>query len=407
MDDLENRTTDSPAIGGSPGDTVPLQSHVACLDFEDPVLLHALVEAGMQICDINHPDVQLIVVDTPSINAEALKARLPDTLLHRLRSGLVQFIGKNQLQESLNDTQEQVHRLCSRTMLAELLGVSVSTIRSWQRKGLIQPVNKVSKLPYFDFQEVAAAKQLATLIELGIQPELIRKNLRQISRWLPRTRDSLAQLAILTDGKNILLRQGNGLVEPGGQKRIDFDHVEQSQFDVGDADEPDILPFAPLASASADSVQGFLEMAEQLEEAGELLEAIQVYRTLQLAHGPDPDTCLRIGELLFQIGDLNGARERLYQAVELDSELVEARAALGCVLAALEQTELAISAFEGALHLHPDYSDVHFHLARTLQNAGREVKALSHWNRFLALSPNGPWAEEAISQIAFLEQATN
>ena len=54
---------------------------------------------------------------------------------------------------------------------------------------------------------------------------------------------------------------------------------------------------------------------------------------------------------------------------------VEARANLGCVLAEMGKLELAASAFTGALALHGEYPDAHYHLAGTLDRA-RQVGAL-------------------------------
>jgi tetratricopeptide (TPR) repeat protein len=82
-------------------------------------------------------------------------------------------------------------------------------------------------------------------------------------------------------------------------------------------------------------------------------------------------------------------------AIELDENFVEARANLGCVLAESGQHELAVAAFEGALRYHGDYPDVHYHLARTLDDIGNRDDADRHWERFLELAPNSPWADEA------------
>ena len=62
-------------------------------------------------------------------------------------------------------------------------------------------------------------------------------------------------------------------------------------------------------------------------------------------------------------------------AIELDEDYVEARANLGCVLAETGQRDLAVAAFEGALRYHPDYADVHYHLAHTLDEMGRREQA--------------------------------
>ncbi|MEM7559296.1 MAG: tetratricopeptide repeat protein, partial [Planctomycetota bacterium] len=112
-------------------------------------------------------------------------------------------------------------------------------------------------------------------------------------------------------------------------------------------------------------------------------------------HGLNADICFQIAELLYRSGDVCGARERYFTALEIEPELLEARANLGCVLLECQQADLAIAAFEGALAQYPDYADVHFHLARALEELGEANRAVQHWQRFLDLAPTSPWAEEA------------
>lgn len=138
-----------------------------------------------------------------------------------------------------------------------------------------------------------------------------------------------------------------------------------------------------------------LQAATHFEDNGQLEAAIQAYRTILLAFGPNAEIHFQLAELLYRIGQTPAARERYYAAVELDEDFVEARANLGCVLAELEDFELAVLAFEGALRFHPDFPDVHFHLARTLDQIDRKEQAQEHWIRFLQLSPDSPWADEA------------
>lgn len=143
----------------------------------------------------------------------------------------------------------------------------------------------------------------------------------------------------------------------------------------------------------------FIEMATEFEDNEDPDSAIQVYRAMSLEFGPSPSVCFRIAELLYQQMDLAGAKERYFMAVELDETFVEARASLGCVLVELEQRELALSSFRGALKHHPDYPDVHFHLARLLDDMGEDEQAATHWQSFLDLAPKSPWAEEARDRL--------
>ena len=77
----------------------------------------------------------------------------------------------------LVEAEQHVHRLYTPAMLAELLQVPVAIVRRWHRRGLIVPRREVRKLPYFDFQEVATARQLAELLAAGMSPQAIEKKL--------------------------------------------------------------------------------------------------------------------------------------------------------------------------------------------------------------------------------------
>jgi tetratricopeptide (TPR) repeat protein len=87
-------------------------------------------------------------------------------------------------------------------------------------------------------------------------------------------------------------------------------------------------------------------------------------------------------------------------ALELDENYIEARANLGCILAEMGEPQLAAAAFQGTLEAHDDYADVHYHLARTLDDLGCPDDALQHWQRYLELAPDSPWADEARDRLA-------
>ena len=127
-----------------------------------------------------------------------------------------------------------------------------------------------------------------------------------------------------------------------------------------------------------------------------------MYRTALAVGGPDAAACFALAELLYRLGDVTAARERYFMTIELDEEYVEARANLGCVLAELGQRELAIAAFEGALAFHDEYPDVHYHLARNLDDLGRADEAEVHWRAFLDLAPESPWAATARQRLSHL-----
>ena len=386
---------------------------------------HSLIvdEGGfvMNQDDLEDANVDIVIIGAEQWPPTSPEELLPNSVLSAVKEEHCEIITETQFWERLGLlTEDQaVRRLYTPAMLAELLEISVAVIRRWHRRGLIIPVREIHRLPYFDFQEVATARHLAELLEAGASPAEIERRLEELARYVPDVDRPLAQLSVIVEGRHILLRQGEGLVEPGGQLRMDFESLEanaQEQqvievtredvvrvFDRHDAEaaEPKILPFDNLVDRAVlpQNPEEILAQASEHEEAGELEVAIELYRSFLAAYGLRAQVCFQLAELLYRTNDYTAARERYYMAVELDENYVEARANLGCVLIDTGELELAIAALLGALKYHPDYPDAHYHLARTLDELGRHEEAVDHWRAFLVLAPDSPWAQQARDRL--------
>lgn len=372
-------------------------------------------------------DVLLVSSDDDGDSHRRQNSALPDLdeLKVVLEDDLYQMLAPQESDVDLS-------RLYTPQILAKLLDVPVATIRRWHRRGLINPVHQINKLPYFDFQEIASARRIARWIQSGQSPAAIERQLAVIAQTNGDQRP-LSQLSIIIEGQNVLLRAGEGLSAANGQLHFNFENDlepsppngQQPQLKIADhaddADDawddpsndssdhqqhslPNVLPFVRLEDYSVSAISDsdfekspdqFIGWATELEDEGDVESAAEVYRTMALAHGISPDINFRIAELLYQAGDLSAARERYYNAIELDETFVEARASLGCLLVELGQHDLAIAAFKGALQYHRNFADVHFHLARLLDETGKTDDATMHWEAFLELAPKSPWAEEA------------
>jgi len=362
---------------------------------------------------VERPDasVHLAVVgeeELPLPEGEGLEEWLDEPARRAIEQGTLAVITETQLWQRLGlvDSQQEIRRLYTPAMLAELLRVPVAVVRRWHRRGLIVPRREVRRLPYFDFQEVATARRLAELLSAGVSPRAIEKKLAALARYLPSVERPLAQLSVIVRGQQILLRQGEGLVEPGGQLRFDFEAWESEPRGLSEHERLEagagaavLLPEAGEAEAAATSPEHLCRLAEELEEDGQLAAAAEMYRAAMAAGGPKAEICFQVAELLYRQGDLAGARERYYMAVELDEDYIEARNNLGCVLAEMGQRDLAVAAFEGALAYHADYADAHHHLARALEEQGDRGRAEDHWRALLALAPDSPWADEARARL--------
>lgn len=320
--------------------------------------------------------------------------------------GTLQYIRETELWQRMQlvDLEQNVHRLYTPAMLAELLALPVSVIRRWHRRGLIVPAKEVHRLPYFDFCEVSTARRLAELLAAGCSAASIEKQLASLQRFLPAVERPLAQLSVIVHGKQVLLRQGDGLIEPGGQYRIDFEAVEAEApsptAELAEINDGTGLSFEDAAAiADLDSPEAMRQAAEDLEDQDHLREAAEMYRAALAAGEPHAETNFRLAELLYRMGDASAARERYYMALEINEDFVEARANLGCVLAEQGELDLAVAAFKGALDFHQEYPDVHYHLARTLDEMGSSEAAADHWQTFLELAGDSPWADEARARL--------
>jgi len=372
---------------------------------------------GASAVSLDDPRLDLIVIgaEESPLNYDGL---IGPELRQRIEEDGIEILFETQLWDQLGlvDQQQNIRQLYTPAMLADLLDVPVSIIRRWHRRGLIVPAREVHRLPYFDFQEVATARNFAQLLAAGASPEAIEKKLADLGRLLPDVERPLAQLSVIVEGRQLLLRQGEGLIETGGQRRFDFDAVENHDASPsapsraeGPLEDEATLPFvSPIKANPADHVgvedyDAMVKQAELLEDAGRLSDAADVYRSLLMSWGPRAELHFSLAEVLYRVGDVTAARERYYMAIELDEDYVEARANLGCVLAETDQLELAVAAFQGALAYHDDYPDVHYHLARCLDELEQVQEAVGHWQRFLALAPDSPWSSEARDHLGLSE----
>lgn len=283
------------------------------------------------------------------------------------------FLGKL----GLHELREETCRRYSLAQLGSLLGLSRDRLRAWMRAGLIQPVETIEGVPFFDFGQVAAAKTLYKLSRGGVSTVRLRRSLEQLQRWLPQAEQSLAQLHLLSG--RLLVRHEAGFAELNGQMLLDFD--------------PEIAE-PPQLAVPQDADSAFIE-ARRLEDLGRYAEAVQLYQQWLLQHGPDAAVIFNLANALAAQGREEAAIERFRQAVEVHPDYVEAWNNLGAALASRGEQQAALDAFQVALAIQPDYADALYNLADTLDELGRPDDARPYWEKYLTADPDSPWAEHA------------
>lgn len=310
---------------------------------------------------------------------------LTEPLRQDIETGLTRLLTETQFLQRLypsEDASRDLTKLYTHRMLAELLNVSTSEIRSWRAQGWISPVREVGHLAFYDIEEVFAARRLATLAENGVRSRMLKRKVQLLRQMNPTFLAFPRGADIVIQGKEVLLRRPDGLIESSGQKVLDFEAFENEETVSGlsaASEIPENLIDAPEtvedytcfdSRKDFESIRAFFEegsdsgeedlsenlpthaemraAAEFLEKTDELPAAAEMYRNCLLAFGANVEDCTHLGVILRRMGDLSAARERFFMALELDETSDPARLQLAQVLEELGEAPLSAAARHGA-----------------------------------------------------------
>lgn len=303
-----------------------------------------------------------------------------------------------------------VRRHYSAAMIADVLAVPPAAVRHWIRGGLLEVAERAGSLEWLDFGQLVVGRHLAGLLAAGLSLREIDAKLADLAPGGGRAVASAVD-RIVADGRRLSIADRGRLLGAGGQLQLPFyaDSISTGRQWPED-DEPAVVGLAAALLAAEDRapatplpggdvVVEILDLADDLEAAGEYAEAAEALRAVLQAQGPTAPVTFMLAELLYRAGDLSAARERYYATIEIDPEHLQARTSLGCVLGELGETDLALAAFEGVLRQEPDYADAHWHVAGVFANTGRPADCRRHLRRFLALAPQSPWANVARQRL--------
>lgn len=347
----------------------------------------------------------------------------------------------------LNEQRDEIQRAYTPAMLSRLLSVPVGLIRRWARIGLIRPVRRVCRLPYFEYREVSSAQRLVSLLDEGISPATLESSLSQLSQTLAGTDRSLAQLNLLVQDDKVVVRDQYGVVNPRtGQRLLDFESEPQLELyaagtDTGSVDsQPDDDeeggPVATISFAEASlrledrgmkewtADEWFHEGCRLAEEAA-CESAVNAFRnSLSLlatewstpqgggvvmpADGmPDPaDVNFHLADVLYRTSQAEAAIERYHCAIEFAPDFIEAWTQLGCLLFEAGRLDAAEDALLTAISIHGANPDALLHYAQLLDSAGRAEEALEYWREYLMHDSRGPWADHARERLQDVEPVT-
>ena len=130
--------------------------------------------------------------------------------------------------------------------------------------------------------------------------------------------------------------------------------------------------------ADAGNVDALFDAALALEDAGQLVEAVQAYQRAIECSPSDSLLHFNLGNVLCELERVAESAASYECAVEHDPRLAEAWNNLGNVYAGLGRPDDSLSALRNAIRLVPTYADAHYNLAEVMEQVGRLSESAHH-----------------------------
>jgi len=216
----------------------------------------------------------------------------------------------------------------------------------------------------------------------GYKPSRLRREA------FPKTTQPLSELRVLADGRTVLVQDAAGTYEPTtGQAVLDF------RIDGLESDVIRLLHFDHDDRSRA--YEHYLEGCRFDEDEETYDQAEQAYQKA-LSLDPTLSTALtNLGNLEYRRDQTEAAESYYRRALESDPEQPEALYNLGFLCFERDEVDEAVVLFRAALQSDPSFAVAQFNLAMALEEKGERAAARPHSERYLALEPEGSWADIA------------
>lgn len=269
-----------------------------------------------------------------------------------------------------------------------ILGLTAKQLEQWGRLRLVTPRTEQNET-YYDFRDLIGLRTVKQLLESGVPANRLQRAVDALREKLSKVQAPLAELRVLSDGKDVLVEREGARLEPlSGQFVMNFEIRE-----IGER-------VRVIAHRTADD--WFNAALAYESDASTKAQASQAY---DLAIQSDPqniDALLNGGTLAYETGNLEKARDYFRQAVDLDSESALAHFDLASVLDELGELEDARRHLRQAVRLDPNYPDAHYNLAYVCEKLRALPEAREHWQAYVQLDPSGQWNSYARARLAAL-----
>jgi tetratricopeptide (TPR) repeat protein len=267
-----------------------------------------------------------------------------------------------------------------------ILGLTRNQLDYWDRLGLVSP-RKDGRDRFYDFKDLIGLRTVKQLAETGVPVNRLRRALVALRKNLCWAETSLAELRILSNGKDIIVEDAGSRLEPlSGQFVLNFETRE-----IGEK----------VHVLTGSRAEEWIAKASQYEgNATTRAEAIDAYQHVLSADPQSIDALINCGTLYYEDGNLEKALECFRRALTLDVENPLVHFNLGSVLEEVGDFEGARQHLRHAVRLRPDYADAHYNLAFVCDKMGAYAEARQHWQTYIKLDPLSPWCRYARERLA-------
>lgn len=281
--------------------------------------------------------------------------------------------------------------LYSASDVARLFNVAASRLRYWDRTGFLTPSGRRGRRRCYTFQDLVGVRAAKTLLDAGVPLRRVRRSLDSLRTLLPKVTRPLTELRVMADGNSVVVRDAQGRFDAStGQGVLDFE-LSQLREDVVRT----LQRHGELDPKKRNAYDLYLEGCRLDEDEATFAQAEELYRRA-IALDPElANAVTNLGNVRFRRGYPQEAEELYKRALAIDADQPEAYYNLGFLYYERGDAKSAVPCFERAVETDPAFADAHFNLAMALEDVGQRASARKHWQVYLQLEPQGPWAEVA------------
>jgi tetratricopeptide (TPR) repeat protein len=269
-----------------------------------------------------------------------------------------------------------------------IVGLTGKQLDYWDRLHLVSP-RKEEGSRFYDFRDLIGLRTVKQLVEEGVPASRLRHALVALREKLSHVPTPLAELRVLSDGKDILVEHGGARLEPlSGQFALNFETSELRER-------------VRVIAKPGPNADEWLATALEYDAGGETrAEAIDAYDHALCIDPQKLDALLNCGTLFYEEGNLKKAAEYFERALQADPENALAHFNLGSVLEEVGRLEAARLHLRHAVRLDPSYPDAHYNLAFVCEKLGASNEARRNWEAYVKLDPASPWCGYARQRLA-------